>query len=479
VKIDPPKIARFSKSPAAFRESLLIDADGGPRLFQPDDWQRRDFESLDGGWRRCVGQQVEYGLSRAYLERPRGHSKTTDEALMGLWAVVFAPGQITGVVAAGDRDQARLIRDAIARLVRANGWLSEILDIQAHRVANTATGSSLEILSSDADTSYGLTPDFVLIDELVHWANRDLWDSLISAAAKRQGCMVVVISNAGRGMGSSWQWEVREACRQSPEWYFSRLDGPVASWIVSDPRRLDEQRRLLPPKVYARLWLNEWQVEAGDALDGRDIQASIRLGGPKLHAPIDFNMPTLAALDIGLKNDRSALVVVQLDVLRQHINLVWCQAWSPLTRGGQVNLDDVERALVDVQGRYAPLLVAFDPWQCQHLAQRVRGKGVNMREFIFSAANCNHMAHSLLQVFRNGQISLYSDEALLRDLQRLLIEERSNGTYRLTAVRDREGHADRAMALAMLLPFAVSSLESWAAEASMPALPEFEPLVLL
>ena len=88
-------------------------------------------------------------------------------------------------------DQARLLRDAIGRLAYCNPWLSAIIEIQNYKVANPRTGSSLDIITSDAPTSYGLTPDAVVCDEVVHWRRRDLWDSLISSAAKRSTCMFV------------------------------------------------------------------------------------------------------------------------------------------------------------------------------------------------------------------------------------------------------------------------------------------------
>ena len=68
------------------------------------------------------------------------------------------------------------------------------------------------------------------MDELTHWTDRALYDSLVAAMVKRPRCMVVVISNAGDGQGTSWQ--VREMARQSSDWYFHRVDGPQASWIT-------------------------------------------------------------------------------------------------------------------------------------------------------------------------------------------------------------------------------------------------------
>src|SRR5690606_29810694 len=61
------------------------------------------------------------------------------------------------------------------------------------------------------------------------------------------------------------------------------------------------------------------------------------------------------------------------------------------------------------------------------------------------------IAVSLLGVFRQRAIELYHDADLLRDLSKLSITERPFG-FKLEAIRDEEGHADRGIALAMALP---------------------------
>src|SRR5262245_24318961 len=108
-------------SPAQFRASLVIDHDGKAVPFKPDPWQEADFVALDPAWLRLAGFAVQGDpIKRAWQERPRGHSKTSDLALMAAWALAFSPRPIKGVAAASDRDQSGRIRDAIATLCRLN-----------------------------------------------------------------------------------------------------------------------------------------------------------------------------------------------------------------------------------------------------------------------------------------------------------------------------------------------------------------------
>lgn len=463
--MDTKLFKRLTSDPKLFRQRLLAETDSGPKCFADimDPWQREDFDALDRGWRHAAGQRVRDGVHRAWLERARGHSKTLDLAVMATWTLFAARRQIAGVAAASDKDQARLLRDAIARLMSLNEWLAEFLDAQAYRVLNRHTGSTLDVLAADVASSWGLTPSFVVVDELCHWSKRDLWDSLLSSSAKRKDCMLVVISNAG--FGESWQWATREAVRTDPAWYFKHVPGSVASWI--DQSRLDEQRRLLPALAYKRLWLNEWVPGAGDALDPADIEACCTLDGP-MTGPVSGH-GFLSGLDLGVKRDHSARALLACHFQTRRVRLAAIDSWAP-GPDGQVDLELIHRTILHDRDLYGARAVCFDPWQATYLAQLLSREGFYMEEVPFVGNNLNLMASTLLQTFRDRTIDLYPDELLLKDLRRLCIEEKSYG-FKLTATRDEHGHADRATALAIALPTAMRCV------ASGPAAPAHERVV--
>lgn len=478
------QLKTFATDPAAFRQSLLIDADSGPQHFGDvaDHWQRQDFAALDPAWLSMAGRGPAPKHRRAWYERPRGHSKTTDIAVQVLWGLAFAPHQVSGVVAAVDRQQARLLRNGIDKLVRMNSWLASVIDIQRSLIRNVRTASELEVISSDAPASYGRTPSFVVCDELCHWGSRDLWDSLVSASAKRRDCVLVVISNAG--FSESWQWDVRETIRLDAGWYFNALDGPKASWITQD--RLDQQRRLLPDPVFRRLWLNEWSSGSGDALQADDIDAAITQTGPMSPAR---GWRFVAGLDLGVSRDHSALAVVGrhggyreerppeqkprsnlsaalLDLgfvqppndndsdpeYIQHpathrLRLANIASWKP-PRKGKIDLQAVENAVLSAYQRYALDGVCYDPHQAAFMAQRLRRAGVRMIEVPFTGNNLQDMASELLEQFNSRNIDLYPEQTLLQELRTLRIVERAYG-FRLEAPRSAEGHGDRATAFAL------------------------------
>lgn len=465
-------LLELQRDPVAFRKALLIDTDSGPRPFADcmDPWQDTDFRALDSGWQRAViGSKASATHQRGWLERGRGASKTSDLAVMVAWALFASRRRLSGIGASGDQDQARLLRDSISRLLYINPWLAKILEVQAYRVLNTKTQSTLEIITSDAPTSYGLTPDFIVCDEVTHWRKRDLWDSLISSAAKRSTCMVVCITNAG--LQADWQWHLREAVRNDPTWYFSRLLPAQVSWITPD--RLQEQERLLPSIAYRRLWLNEWTSGGGDALTPEDIQAAFLYNArPQSQALSGFEY--VGGLDLGVSRDASALCI--LGVHRGasdhgRICLAHTRVWRP-HKGSKINLQDIEDAILDLSHRFRLKALNYDPWEARHMAQRLSAIGiavadkhlprlnretvmparrVPMTEVTPTGKNLQAIATAVIEAFNDRRIELYEDPDLHRDLTRLRVEERQYG-FRLTSPRDEYGHGDlgTAFSLAML-----------------------------
>lgn len=454
----------LQNSPEEFRRALVIDTDLGPRPLGEclDPWQRADFEAMDAGWKRCIGQPVEGEFKlRAWLERGRGHSKSSDAMTMATWALFASRKQLSGVVCAVDRDQAALDRDHVARFVSLNPWLSRVIDVQQWRIVNKHTGSALDILSSDAPSSYGLLIDFAVCDEISIWPKRDLFDSILSAVAKKSTALLLCIGNAG--FEDSWAWGLRESVRIDAAWHFSRLEGPVASWITA--ANLDEQRRLLPGLAFDRLWLNRWSAAGGDALTREVID---RAFSPLLrpHQVPEPGLTYVGGLDLGVSRDASAFCV--LGVRRSHaghgtIELARLQLWRP-TPGSKVDLSAVEAAIAATHSIFDLKSCSFDPWNAAMLASRLQAGGLSvfqrqlgklaqtsrvpMVEVPQTGANLQQQASVLVQLFNDGLVRLYEQPDLRRDLTKLRVEERTYG-FRLVSPRDEHGHGDAASAFSL------------------------------
>lgn len=455
-------VEQMVASAKTFRENLIVDRSGTSCRFGSimDPWQKADFEAMDPALELVAKRDKPIDDStflRCYLERGRGHSKTHDIGTDATWLVWASPRKITGIIASGDKDQAKFVRDAIDTIYRLNPFLADTLKVNHGTVLNTATGSRVEVISSDAASSYGALCDFIICDELTHWKHANgqaLWESLFSTAAKRETCLLLVIANAGLGKGTSWQWRVREQARTSDRWYFSRLDGIKASWMSE--ATLAEQRSMLTPSAFRRLWLNEWLRTSGDAIDEEDLLACVNAKARPLTGS-EREYVWLAGLDIGIKKDRAAFYGIGADQDNLAARLAFGESWKP-SEGRDVDLVQVEDAVIAAAKRFRGIVIDYDPHQCEYMAQRLRRMGVNMVAVPFQGKNCHIMATSMMQAFKTRRLTLYEDDQLIEDIGKLNIVEKGFG-FKLEAPEDSSGHADSAMALAIAMAVLPVALE--------------------
>ena len=411
------------QSPSQFRQRLLLSASPQRRLrdeIQP--WQASDFEALDPAWCRLAGIEThtllgrsaltpspspgERGepdapIRRAYIERPRGHSKTSDMAAQIAWILLAARTAVTGVAAAADRDQAALLLAAIKRLAALNPTICHDLCFVDGAVRNRRTGSRLDLISSDVGSSYGILPDFVICDELSHWPGPELWYSLLSSAAKKPDCVLAVLTNAGVGRG--WQWEVRENARQSPHWYFSSLDGPHAPWIT--PQSLDEQQALLPPAVYERLWLNRWQHSDGEYVSLAEAEACIDPNrGRRDHGSPQHQY--IASIDYAEKHDYTVGVIVHREGDRTILDRMDVVRPSPLCPTPIAWVEDwIDRAAAAFPG----IAFVIDEFQLLSTYQKYQTR-YPVKRFQFLAGQGNHaLALHLRQLILQRKVVWYPD----------------------------------------------------------------------
>lgn len=464
---DATIIEECRRSPARFRRHLLIDVHGEAVRFGShlDDWQREDFESLDEAWMYAAKLSNRRPVKRrGYLERPRGHSKTTDIAVMTMWAIMAAPLRISGYVAAASEDQAELLVQAADRVLQLNPWLEEIIEIQKGKITNYETGSVAKIVAAKSGTIYGQTPDFIVADELTHWTDKRVWTAIYSGIPKVPTSVAVVISNAGYGRGRSWQWKLREQFRQDPAWHFRSLPCPVASWLSSED--IEEQRRNLDDDEYRRLWLNKWLSDNKVGIPHNQVIDCTILEGP-WKGTADGYDAIIGGLDVGITHDRTSLVWLGVDAVNQRLRLLKHHTWSPgQFENGKVDLGVVEDQIERDYRQFGRVDCLYaDDWQAVRTLQ-ILGRQFRCEEVAFgSTAVKRDMGKLVVDAFRTGWINLFYDEVLERDI--LALEVRRNDESRslsLSAVRDETGHADSAFALAI----GIMKGWSWLQELSLP-----------
>ena len=446
--------ARALRTPSRFRDAILLPGQANVAFSECVQlWQLDDIQALDQAWQTLAKSEsacTDSVTRRAYIERPRGHSKTSDMALQISWILLAAKSPVIGLAAAADRDQANFLHDAIQRLAAANSSLFEQLTFTQHQIKNRRTGSRLEVISSDVKSSFGALPDFVVCDELCHWEKPEMWFSLLSSAAKKPDCVLSILTNAGVGRG--WQWDVREHARTSDAWYFSSLSGPHAPWITNE--WLTEQRALLPESVFNRLWLNQWQHSDGNFVTLEEAEAC-QSASRSYQVDGQPGVNYVAAIDYAEKHDFTVGVVCHREggkTIIDRMDVVQPQASRPTP------IQWVEDWIEDVGSRFHHVRFIVDEYQLLSTIQRLEGK-YPIERFAFQSGQGNErLAVHLRQLVLHQQIEWYPEcgriSAMYRDdleteLSSLLLRQTSRGRIRIDHLSDGRHHDDRAFALGM------------------------------
>jgi phage terminase large subunit-like protein len=461
----PRLLKQFEADPLAFIENLRIPSAHGPQTFGVcmAPFQRERFNSIAPAL-LAVARGEKPAIGRHWLEATKGSSKSSDLACCLLWLLAFAIRPLTCQVGAADADQAAELRKAAQDILRLNPWLADRVEVQnwklickdvkdGKRLVQKSNGATCDIVSADVTGSHGARPDVVFLSEAVHITKQEFAENLLDNASKVPNGLVAIETNAGHV--GTWQWKWRELARLSDRWIFHQFAEP-APWL--DPSEIAEAEKRNSRSRFLRLWWGVWASGVGDALDPADIEAMILTADAHRPEPGQLTGPErycgyAAGLDLGIKHDHSALVILGRNGLTQRIRLAQCQSWAPGV-DGKVDLMAVEEAVYEAWRTFRFGVCGYDPFQCGLLSQRLERRGVPMREVPFAGKNLDRMASTLLEASRSRRIDLYRDELLLRDLRRLSIVEKSFG-HKLEAVSDADGHADRAIAFAIALPLAI------------------------
>ena len=208
-----------------------------------------------------------------FESRPRGGSKSTDAAGVGLvWLASEAPAGARAYIVAVDEDQAALDVDAASGLVDRTPALRSVVTVQSLKIV-ARSGASVEVLSADGASAFGLRPHLLIVEEFGQWPStrgcRRLWTALLSAMGKVPGSRLVILTSAGEP--GHFSHKVLQEARRSDRWRVSEVPGPLP-WV--DPAELEAQRPLLRDSEFARLHLNVWTQSEDRLVSAEDLEVA-------------------------------------------------------------------------------------------------------------------------------------------------------------------------------------------------------------
>jgi phage terminase large subunit-like protein len=353
------------------------------------------------------------------LMLPRKNGKSELAAAVALYGLL-ADNEIGAEVysAAADRDQASLVFNVAAEMVRNDPELDAVCEIleSTKRIVHRKSGSVYRAISSEAYTKHGFNASMVIADELHAWPNRELWDVLTTSMGAREQPLVFAISTAGYDRHSILYELYSHAKRveedpdldptflpviyeadQEADWTDEKV-WKKANPALGDFRSIEEMRvaaaraKSIPAQenTFRRLYLNQWTEQAERWMSIATWDAC--------RSAIDWSAlrrrKCFVGMDLSSTRDLTALVAVfpdedgGFDVLPQFFvpkenmrdreirDRVPYEQWSrdgflTATPGNVVDYEYIRKTLHEWDERFDIKEIAYDPWNATDLVVRL------------------------------------------------------------------------------------------------------------
>ena len=354
---------------------------------------------------------------RAIISFGRKNAKTTLSALLLLLHLCGPEARANSQLysAAQSRDQAALLFSLATKMVRLSPDLRQYVSVRdtAKQLYCAEIGTLYRALSAEATTAYGLSPVFVVHDELgqVRGPRSELYEALETAAGAQEHPLSLVISTQAPTDADLLSVLIDDAK--------TGADRKVKLWLWSAPDDADpfaeETIRVANPAYGDFLNAAEVMDQAASARRMPAREASYR--NLVLNQRINMTNPFIAraaweacggevdesvfergawiGVDLSARNDLTALVVVgRDDAGRWHCRAeffapelgvtersardrvpydMWARdGWITLTPGGSVDYAFVAQRLCALADQYDVRAIPFDRWRLDVLQGELR-----------------------------------------------------------------------------------------------------------
>lgn len=446
-----------------------------------------------------------------FLRALIGVARKNGKSLLG--SAIALDGLVNGGIGAqvfscaGSKEQAKIIFEEVKWQVENSRWLSAVIRVYKEVLEHTDSGSVYRVVSSAADLQHGTDPSLVLFDELHVQRTHDLWEAMTSGSGTRIDPLVVAITTAGDNLetlcgelyeygkrlsqgeeddedyGFFW-WEATPGCSKWDEEEWRRANPNLGEGLM-DPRDMRSQAKLMRDASYRRLRMNQWTRPDDAWVSEEQWQACYG------DEDLDWDLPFVAAVDMGLKRDTAALVVAQAiltddlpDVddddeaepdletgstlvssgLVKRIDRVVVRAWIWKPKKDRpVDVFAVEQAIRDLHATGNLGECAYDPAYFDRSAQILLDEGVNMTEFPQSAARMVPACGDTYELIVRGKIR-HAGQPTFSDQVLNAVARNSGEGWRLSKIRSSR-KIDSAVALCMstytALRYVDASVQVW------------------
>lgn len=405
----------------AFAEILLTE-NGGPLRLEP--------------WQRVVLGDYFAGAREVLVLLPKGNGKTTLFAALALYHLLVTP-DAKCYIAAASRDQASLMYDHARGFVKRTPGLEERLAVKAgYREIRRVDGlGSLKVLASDADTADGVGPTLALVDELHRHKTPHLYQVFRDGLGKRGG-QLATISTAGDhddtplGRMRRAALELPDQRRDGFHLRAATADGKFCAheWAVpdgADTSDLGVVKRANPssfvteellrerrdsPSMHERDWLryacNQWVPYTEPWLPAGLWAACEERGS------IPDGASVVVGVDVGVKKDSSAVVMVESQPGEAGFRRVECEVFRPAGDGTPLDLGLVEDAVRRAADRCHVVEVVYDRWSFERSAQTLGDEGLLMVDFPMTNSRMAPATQRLFEAIKSRALRHDGDPVL-------------------------------------------------------------------
>ena len=473
--------------------------------FVLEKWQEKIIRDLFGTVTKDGNRQYR----TVYIEVPRKNGKTALAAAIALYLLFMdnEPGAEI-YAAAADRDQASLVFNASAQMVRSNPALAKtcrIVDSQK-RIVYYATNSFYRAIPADAAGAHGFNAHGVIYDELHVAPNRDLYDTLTTSMGAREQPLLVMITTAGYDRNSIC-WEQHQYAKQvltgvirDPSFYACIYAADkeddwrkMATWKKANPNlgvsiskeflKQEARRAGQTPafeNTFRRLYLNQWtnSVERWLPMDAWDASAGLvvpeSLKGRRCYAGLDLASTTdLAALALVFPSDGAEPAY---DVLmhfwvpdegiraRAHKDRVPYDVWTKqgfitATEGNVIHYAAIQRKIEELYKDYNIQEIAFDRWGATKLSQDLTDAGFLMVPFGQGFASMSPPTKELMNLILSKRLRHGGNPVLRWNADNLVVRQDPAGNLKPDKGKSTE-KIDGMVALIMALDRATRNIDT-------------------
>ena len=470
------KLSRAEKV-IAFIEVLPVTAgmDAGKRLVLRD-WQKEIIYSI-----YAVGDDNCRLVRTAVLSLPRKQGKTSLAAALALAHLIGPEVEERGQIfsCAADREQASLIfREMEALIIRVPEF-NERCNIRAFtkEIIDEETGSVYRALSSDARKAHGLSPSFVVYDELAQSKDRELWDNISTGTGARLEPLSIVISTQSADPHHilseliDYALSIEEGTLpHDPTFYGKIYTAPDTAdpwseetWFKCNPalgdfRSLEEMRsfadqaKLMPQKeaAFRNLYLNQRVETSGKFISTAAYDACVGL------IPDLSGRAMWAGLDLASISDTTGLVLIPEPLPGEPFYVIpfcWCPGDSIPERtkkdrlpywtwaqkgfiepipGGVIKYDPILQKIGELKSQYDLKGVCFDRWGSTKIIQDLEEMGLEVIQFGQGYASMAAPVQELERLVLEQGIIFPENDLLKWQFSNIVIEQDAAGNRKFS-----------------------------------------------